>query len=303
MMRSRGIVFTIVSAMLFGITPAFAKLIYADGINSSTLVFYRNLFAILPLFLLCLSQHCSFRINLRQGFHLVLTALIGQAVTAVMLYSSYNYIPIATATTLHFFYPIFITLICVILFHDRLSMPKLIALISATCGVSCFVEGRGSESLRGISLALASALTFAYYMVAVEKSGLNRLHPFVITFYFSIVVSVSLFLYNAFFHQFPDSVSALTYGKMALFAFFTSVAAMALLQLGIRFLGAGDAAILCMFEPLTSVVSGIFLLKEEISLLKLIGCILSLGAVTFMIVMNQRAGRKKEDRIRSGCGE
>ena len=60
MMRSRGIVFTIVSAMLFGITPAFAKLIYADGINSSTLVFYRNLFAILPLFLLCLSQHCSF---------------------------------------------------------------------------------------------------------------------------------------------------------------------------------------------------------------------------------------------------
>lgn len=67
MMRSRGIVFTIVSAMLFGITPAFAKLIYADGINSSTLVFYRNLFAILPLFLLCLSQHCSFRINLPAG--------------------------------------------------------------------------------------------------------------------------------------------------------------------------------------------------------------------------------------------
>lgn len=287
-MRRKGILFTILSAVLFGITPAFAKLIYADGVNSSTLVFFRNLFAILPLYLLCRKQRCDLHITLRQGVHLVLAAIIGQSVTAVMLYTSYNYIPIATATTLHFFYPIFITLICVILFHERLSRVKLGALLAATLGVVCFVEGGGKGSMTGFSLALASALTFAYYMVAVEKSGLNRLHPFAITFYFAIIVSLSLLLYNGALGQFTLEIGVATYGKMALFSLFTSVAAMGLLQLGIRYLGAGDAAILCMFEPLTSFISGVFFLHEELSVRKLLGSVLILGAVTFMIVMNRR---------------
>lgn len=291
-MRHRGVFFTILSAVLFGITPAFAKLIYGDGINSSTLVFFRNFFAILPLFGLCLLQHCSFQITLRQGVHLILAAVIGQSITAVMLYTSYNYIPIATATTLHFFYPIFITLICIILFHDQVTMPKLIALAAATLGVACFVDGSGNGSMQGFSLALASAFTFAYYMVAVEKSGLNRLHPFVITFYFSIIVSLSLLFYNGCTQQFTLPAEWLTYGKMFLFSLFTSVAAMGLLQLGIRQLGAGDAAILCMFEPLTAFVSGVFFLHEEITWFKLLGSILILGAVTFMIAMNRRAEKK-----------
>lgn len=292
-MRTRGALFTVLSAILFGITPAFAKWIYMDGVNASTLVFFRNLFAIVPLYVLCRWQRCSFRINVRQGIHLVLAAVIGQSVTAVMLYTSYQYIPIATATTLHFFYPVFITLICVILFRERLTSVKLVALIAATLGVACFVDGGGKSSMTGFSLALASALTFAYYMVTVEKSGLNRLHPFVITFYFAILVSASLWIYNGVFDLFTMPGEWMTYGKMLLFSLLTSVAAMGLLQLGIRSLGAGDAAILCMFEPLTSFVSGTLFLHEEVSLLKVLGSVLILGAVTFMIVKNRRQARSR----------
>ena len=78
-----------------------------------------------------------------------------------------------------------------------------------------------------------------------------------------------------------------TYGKMLLFSLLTSVAALGLLQLGIRLLGAADAAILCMFEPLTSFLAGVLLLGEELSLLKAAGSVLILGAVLFMILMNR----------------
>ena len=44
-MRARGAFFTVLSAVLSGVTPAFAKLIYADGVNTVTLVFFRNFFA------------------------------------------------------------------------------------------------------------------------------------------------------------------------------------------------------------------------------------------------------------------
>ena len=83
---------------------------------------------------------------------------------------------------------------------------------------------------------------------------------------------------------------------MLLFSLFTSVAALGLLQLGIRLLGAADAAILCMFEPLTSFIAGVLLLNEELSLLKAAGSVLILGAVLFMILMNRASLRKERVR-------
>ena len=167
-MRTRGAFFTVLSAILFGITPAFAKWIYMDGVNASTLVFFRNLFAIVPLYVLCRWQRCSFRIHVRQGIHLVLAAVVGQSVTAVMLYTSYQYIPIATATTLHFFYPVFITLICVILFRERLTSVKLVALIAATLGVAWLAWA----SPRFPWVALVLAASFGIYSLVKKRTHL-----------------------------------------------------------------------------------------------------------------------------------
>lgn len=293
-MRRKGILLTIVSAILFGLAPVLVKWIYADGINPSTLIFFRNLFAILPLFLLCRHERCDFQLSLYQGVQLLFAAIIGQCVSALLLYSSYLFIPIATATALHFFYPMFISIICVILFHEHITMFKVLALLAATLGVACFVNGVESSGKQGFSLALVSALTFAYYLVAVEKSGLNRLHPFVLTFYSSLIVTLVLGIYNAFTHQFIAPTDILCYGKLLLISFFCFVLPMRLLQLCIRYLGAADAAVYCMFEPLSALISGIFILQEEITLLNLSGSVLILGSVTFLIFMNQRVAKRKE---------
>ena len=161
-MRAKGAMFTVLSAILSGVTPAFAKLIYAEGVNTVTLVFFRNLFAIVPLLLICLWQRCSFRMNGRQAVQLLLSGVFGQTLTLLMLYASYQYIPIATATTLHFMYPIFITLICALVFRERMTWFRLAALGAATLGVGCFVDIDGGSDMGGMSLALLSALTFAY---------------------------------------------------------------------------------------------------------------------------------------------
>ena len=59
----------------------------------------------------------------------------------------------------------------------------------------------------------------------------------------------------------------------------TSFFAFALLQLGIRELGATTAAIFCLLEPITSVISGWLLLEEKMTVIKACGCFLVLGAV------------------------
>ena len=56
-----------------------------------------------------------------------------------------------------------------------------------------------------------------------------------------------------------------------------------LLQIGIRLIGSTKASILCLAEPITSVVCGVVLLNEQLSIMKLIGCafiLLSSYAIT-----------------------
>ena len=64
----------------------------------------------------------------------------------------------------------------------------------------------------------------------------------------------------------------------------TSFVAFALLQLGIRELGAATASIFCLLEPLTSVISGCAFLGEAFSVRKLLGCLLVLGAVVLVLL-------------------
>ena len=49
---AKGYLFAVLSAVIYGSMPLMAKYIYADGVTPMTLVFLRNLFAIVPLALL-----------------------------------------------------------------------------------------------------------------------------------------------------------------------------------------------------------------------------------------------------------
>ena len=46
----KGYLFSILSAVVFGSLPAIAKLIYAEGLNPLSLVFFRNALAVPVLF-------------------------------------------------------------------------------------------------------------------------------------------------------------------------------------------------------------------------------------------------------------
>lgn len=50
-MKIKGILFTILSAIIFGFTPALANITYEFGNNSLSMTFFRNLLAIPILFL------------------------------------------------------------------------------------------------------------------------------------------------------------------------------------------------------------------------------------------------------------
>lgn len=281
--KQKGIVYTVISTTIFGITPAIGKLTYSMGNNGIQLSLLRHL-SVVPLFLLIVCwKRLSFHLT-KQQMKDVLKVSLGNALAIVLLYSSYSYINIGSATVLHFLYPLFVCLLNYFFYQQKLNREQLLCLILAIVGVFCFIEP-SSSSLLGVLLAVTSGLFFAYYMIGMDHSTIRELSSYVYNFYLVVVNVIILCVLSYMTHSFrilPIEGYILSF----IVAILTSLIGVVLLQKGIYCLGASLTAILSTLEPITSIIIGILFLGEDLTILKFIGCCFVLVS-TFVLVKSQ----------------
>lgn len=282
--KQKGILFTVIATLIFGITPVIGKMTYAMGSNGIQLAFLRHLFVV-PIFLfIVLYQKSSLKLTREQYQDVFKVGFFGNTLTVVMLYSSYSYINVGSATVLHFLYPLFVCVFNYLFYKQSLNRKQMLCLLLAIIGVFCFIDN-SSSSLIGFVLAVASGVFFAYYMIGMDHSSIRYLSPYVFNFYLVIMNTVVIFLLGLV----TDSLSVLPiegYVLSAVVAVFTSLVGVVLLQLGIRCLGASLTAILSTLEPITSIVIGFMFLNETLTIIKITGCMLVLIS-TFILIKNQ----------------
>ena len=126
-MKTKGILLTILSAVLFGFNPLLSKQIYALGGNSVTLSFFRMLITALAFWILnVIWLHEDFRVDGRE-FRKLFFCAQGYCLTPYLLWSSYNYLPSGLATTIHFVYPVLVLLGSIIFYHEGLTGKKAVS--------------------------------------------------------------------------------------------------------------------------------------------------------------------------------
>lgn len=294
-MKVQGIFYTIISAVLFGITPLLATHIYALGTSPNTLVFIRALIVVPILFLLMKKDHESLKISRHDLLGIMIVTMLGNGLTTILLSVSYQYINVGIATTLHFLYPIFVALLCRFVFREKLGKQKLLALTFAVFGILCFFDMSGGSSMLGLFLAAASGFTYAFYMVMIEKKGLIHMNPYKLSMYGAMFIVLETLLYHLISPSLNFHLPTEAYGYMVVAAIISSFLAVVLLQRGIALLGSTSASILCLFEPITAVVCGYFFLKEELTMMKVIGCIIIMTAVIILVFANKRPKGKAQE--------
>lgn len=282
--KKQGVLYTVIATILFGVTPVIGKASYTLGNNGVQLALLRHLF-VLPLFLfIVLYQKLSLKLTLPQAKDVFKVGFFGNTLTIVLLYSSYTYIGVGSATVLHFLYPLFVVIINFLFYHQKLNKKQCLCLFLAMIGIFCFVENT-SSSMIGFILAISSGIFFAYYMVGMDHSSIRELSPYVFNFYLVLLNVIAIFIFALFTHSI-HTMSLLGYGLSLIVAILTSLIGVVLLQKGIYCLGASLTAILSTLEPITSVIVGMLVLGENLTVLKLIGCVLVLLS-TFILVKSQ----------------
>ncbi len=284
-----GMICVLLSAVIFGFTPVLANMSYAGGNNGVNMAFLR---CILPLpILFFLGQKAAkgvkpTKAQLKQG------AMIGllQFGCTLMLYSSYSYLSVGVATTLHFLYPLFVVGWNAVARRQMPGPLKLAGLILGVIGAAFLIElGEGGMSPTGVVLALLSGVLFAAYIIAVGREGAKPLPMYQLMTVISISGAVLCSVVGLTLQKLTFSLTAESWFYTIACALMVSLGGSTLFQAGIRRIGDADAAIYSLLEPLTSILFGILLLSETMTGRKYISCAL----ILLGLALTALADRKK----------
>lgn len=141
-------------------------------------------------------------------------------------------------------------------------------------GVFLFQTFQGIKAGTGILLALLSGLTYAGYVIFLEKTHFDRENCLFICFNMTLVRLVLTFVYGVLGRQIFVTQTAAAWGYTAIQASLSLLLATMLFQIGVKYIGGMVASVFSMFEPLTCLIVGVLFLGENINYVKIAGCVL-----------------------------
>ena len=282
--KTKGYILGTIAAATYGMNPLFALPLYKAGMNPESVLFFRYMLAIPILAVMIKARGRSFKINRKETMTLIVMGLL-VAISSLTLFQSYNYMEAGIASTILFVYPIMVALIMSLVFKEKLTMMTGLCLLLALGGISMLYKGGDGTtlSLTGTLLALASALTYAIYIVGINQTVLKSTATLTVTFYV-LVFGVTLFIIRLLTGTAlttPDKWY-LWLNVLALSVFPTAISFLCTTS-AIQYIGSTPTAILGALEPVTAIIFGITIFGERMTLRESIGIVMILIAVTLVI--------------------
>ena len=291
--RLAGYLAGFIAGVSYGTNPLFAKPLLESGVPVLVMLFFRYSISAAILAVWMLAKRERFRVK---GNEMALLALLGIlfACSSLFLFFSYEFIPSGLATTLVYLYPVFVALIMVFLrFYP--SWQTWLSIIATFGGILLLSSPSPGASIRipGIILAVASALSYAFYLVIVNRSKrIKNVSEHTLTLY-ALLTGAALFaviraLQGGSITEGIDTAS--DWGNLIGLAIVPTMISLLTLAMSSRYIGPTKTSILGVFEPLTAILIGTLLFKEPLTLKMGIGVALCVGAVLFMILRPHSSG-------------
>ena len=284
----KGYIYAILSAVIFGCMPLMAKYIYADGVNPMSLVFLRNLLALPSLAILAWMQSKTLKVPVKSLPSMGIIGIIGCCVTPILLFSSYQFIPSGTATVIHFAYPAVVMIGGLLFFRQKLRVMGIASMVLCITGICMFYTPGESLDLTGSLLALASAVSFASYVLLLSRFDSTRVSGFLFNFYVTMVCSIFTLIVCLATNSLALPASLSGWGLCAVFSLLVTTGAVVLFQQSTFLIGGDRASILSTLEPITSVLLGYIFFREPFGIRVALGTALVVAASILIVLPGKR---------------
>lgn len=299
MNKFKGFLYGIMASSTFGLLPLFTLPVMGEGLTTFSILSYRMLFASILVAVLMLIGRVSFATNLKELRWFAVLGFLYYG-SAALLFQAYGGMASGLATTLHFMYPVSVTIIMALVYKQRPSLVTICAIILSLVGVAllCLRESStGVSSLLSVFLVLLSGVCYAVYLVLVSTvRRINQQNSQKLTFYV-LMFSGAFFMLSTLqgggLQIIPSASAGINLLLMATLP--TLLSNLALVR-SVKNIGSTLTSVLGAMEPLTAIIVGILVFDESLRGLMIVGIILILVSVS-LIVLSPLLDKRIAERL------
>ena len=271
--------FVVISAIAFGAIPIFARAAYRAGSDPISVLFFRFTVASVIMIPLITVR----KIQFPRGWFLLGLILMGGIGYVGQSFCYFTALTMASAglvAVLLYLYPAMVVIFSTMLFKERITGLKFLALILALTGTVLTIGLGGGGSLLGIALAMTAPCIYSAYFLAGSKitKEVDILSS-------STVVMISAsFVFGALIAvkglKLPQTWVG--WGGVLAISLISTVIAIITFFAGLKRVGPTNASMLSTFEPVTTVILAAIVFGEEVTLMRMVGGVLILFAVILL---------------------
>lgn len=289
--KLKGYLWGAIGGATYGMNPLFTLPLYQEGMSPDSVLFFRYLFAIPILALMMKFTHVDFKITIREIPPLAFMGIMF-ALCSLTLFQSYNYMDAGIASTILFLYPILVALIMTFIFKEKLSPVTIFCLLMATAGIGLLYKGEDGAtlSLVGTILVIISALTYAIYIVGINRTRLKKMNTIKVTFYV-LLFGWSLFAVRSMMDggiQSPPADKWFLWGNLLALGLLPTAISLLTTTIAIQHIGSTSTAILGALEPATAIFFGITVFNETLTFRETCGLVLIIVAVCIVVIARDK---------------
>ncbi len=273
--------YVFVAGCLWGIISLFLKPLLQMGFTQVQTITLRCLVAAFILGIIMLvTDKKLFKIKLRDIWCFLGTGLLSLMFFTLTYFYSITYNGVCIAVILLYTSPIFVMLMSVLLFKEKITRNKLIALGLTLVGcvlVSGLVGGY-SIGVKGITLGLCSGFGYALYSIFSRYALQKNYDSMTISFYTFLFCGLGCLPFsepNRMLRALSPEANLLILGL----GFICCVLPYLCYTKGLKYIENSKASIIVAVEPVIASFIGIFVYNESLTIFKIIGVLLVLAAV------------------------
>ena len=296
-MKNNKYTFAVIAAgTLWGFMGFFRRTLESFGISAIGCITVRCVFASIAFAIaIALTDKNAFKIKLKDIWCFFGTGIVSLLIFGLFYFKAMDYMSLSAAAILLYTAPCFVILMSAVLFKEKLTKRKLIAMAIAFLGC-CLVSGLGNGenhiSATGLLFGLGAGICYALFSI-FSRYSINRGYSSLTINFYSCILA---FVGSMFFGGTQTIQIVCQSSGNFFFAVATGIVTCFLPYLlytyGLTGLENGKASIMASVEPVVATFVGLIIYKEKLTFLAILGVLLVLSAIVLLNIKNKETELK-----------
>lgn len=289
---SAGFLFALASAAMFAVRPVLVKLVYAEGVDSTTLIAIRMAFS-LPIYLVLLIYFLHARRKRHDSSSTPLTPKLLGKIAAVGIMGYYSasfldllglqYVTAQLGRMILYSYPTMVVLLGGLFFAQKITPAMIVSLLVTYAGIALIfghdLQAFGPEVKTGAFFITLSALSFAIYLL-FAKDLIEKVGAQIFTCLALSAASIAILIHFSMSHGLRpiglNQTATLLILGIAIFctvipSFFTAAA--------VARIGSDKTGVVATVGPAVTSIAAVMVLGEAFTIYHLLGMLITISGV------------------------